>query len=266
MGKVKPGLIKITGKISDDLIIDRRRSGEYSRKNVPVKSKKRLAALKKHYRRNIVLNKLAAELNNIIRNDVGQFKPTSFYRRMLSLFRREPEDNRFFLLQQLKGMEINPSYPMSRLGHCTVTVNTDAENILLTLQTTSHPATGKQEADCYRYDVTLICWNKTKRSAMLSRQGTDWIFSKEGLPLFDFTFPKPAGNLHWVVCLKQQLGVAKKEIGAFAAQGMQIAETGSTDKRDMQLLAQRLRKMEVVGKPKELKNEKVELVRVKARR
>src|ERR1700730_6652367 len=107
MAKIKPTIIKVSGKIGNDVIVDSKTYGHHVRKAPAKGSKKNEAALKQQYSRTKFLNALASELNTVIKGYSVSFKSSGFYQRMQKLFRKEPLDKRFLLLQKLKDMEIN---------------------------------------------------------------------------------------------------------------------------------------------------------------
>ena len=260
MGKVKPGVVKIIGKMGDYVYVDSKTNGYYRRKASPVKSKKRLAVLKKHNRRNEVLNKLASELNNIIRHFAQHFKSSSFYHDISKLLRRQENDNRYLLLSELRGVEINPTYPIGKLGLFSTSVGSLKNTITISLQITSHPSPGRRRADCYCYEVIWVCWCKGKKEAVFTSQHSDWIMIEGKRPLFEFIFEKPAAAQQWLFCVKAELGVQEKSIGVFAAQGMQITDVGSFDKKDLALANKAARK---IGAPVNPQQKPPDVVRVK---
>ena len=170
------------------------------------------------------------------------------------------------LLCQLKGMEINPSYPFAILGDCLVNVNEVKNKIAVNLKVTLHPEAGKHKADCYNYEVILLSWDKTKKPPLHTRQYSEWIGIRGGLPEFEFLFPKPAGITHWLLCLKIILGVNEKPVEAFVARGMRFADTGSFDKKDLALLKNRTDAEQAKKNENTHSKMKKEVERVKAKK
>src|SRR5687767_2252765 len=107
MSRVKKTIVQITGKFEDRLIVDSTAYGIYARKLVKKGSKKNEPALKLQYRRTKFLNNLASEVNQVVTTFGSLIKFNNFYTSVLSRFRKEPLNNRFLLLQQLKGMELS---------------------------------------------------------------------------------------------------------------------------------------------------------------
>lgn len=236
MAKTKGGITRLSGKLGDDVFIDSNRYTPHVRKPGKPGSKKNEPALKKQYKRTGFLNRIASELNKVIRDHSDNFKSARFYEQLHKRFRREPADNRFLLLQQLTGMEINPDYPLTKLGAADISVNLSGGKIVIELQIKSHPSPGKYHCNCYYYEVLLLCWNKTEAPATYNRQFSDWIYMTDKKPAFEFLFPKRPGTTHWLVCLRARLGIKAKAIDNFKTQGMQIAMIGSFDKKEQALL------------------------------
>jgi len=225
-------------------------------------SKRNEPAFKAQLIRTKFLNDLAGELNRVIAHYYTDFKPADLYHRLQKQFRKEPLDNRFLLLLQLVGMEINPVYPLAKLGHAGLRVEAVKKNISITLDTLSHPDPGKHRANGYYHELLLFCWDKTKKPARVSRQLSDWIRPGGPRPQFEFVFPLPANATHWLLCLRQSLGVNEVDIGAKVTMGMAVVEAGSFDKKDMALVEKR--KGKKVGGERRM--EMVEEVRVKAKK
>jgi hypothetical protein len=265
MAKVKPGIIQMVGKVGDDIIIDSHRYGRFTRKVVKQGSKKDEPVLKAQYKRTGRLNRLASELNTIIRDHSNGFKTPRFYEELHKRFRKEPLNKRCLLLQQLTGMEVNPSYPLQTSGDRTVAVTAVKNKIVVNLKITSKPAPGKFMADCFCYEVLLIRWNKTNVPAKFERQISEWSYLKDGLPEFEFFFSKPPGTKEWLVCIRQQLGIKEQPLIFFPAIGMQITEVGSFDKKEQALMDNRKTVNAKTSFQVKVRKEN-EILRVKAKR
>jgi hypothetical protein len=111
-----------------------------------------------------------------------------------------------------------------------------------------------------------LCWNKSDDLATHARQYSEWIYLKDGLPQFEFLFARPAGTVHWLLCLKQQLGRNEEEIGSFRAQGMQIVAAGSFDKKDIAILTKRKEEEKAQAEKERARNDKEQITRVKAKK
>jgi hypothetical protein len=265
MAKLKRGIVQMSGKYGDAVFVNSNKYGYHIRQAPAAGSKKDEPALAAQYSRNSFLNTLASELNRLMAAYFPRFKSTGFYHTVQKCFRREPLNNRFLLLRQLKGLDLNPTYPINKLGKCNLTTNVLKRQINVRLQVALHPPAGKYQADCYYYEVTLFCWNKTDQPALADWQVSDWIPLAGKRPVFEFGFAVPPGTLHWLLCLRQQLGINQQEAVYFAAQGVQLVEAGSFDKKDVAILEKR--KQEAVVKPATKTPGKVvaEMERVKAK-
>jgi hypothetical protein len=163
----------------------------------------------------------------------GTLKPSGFYQALQKRFRQEPLNNRFLLLKRLEGMEVNATYPFNKLGRVAATVDAVKKGIIVRLDVSLHPSRycGHYKVNCYAYEVSLLCWAKSDVPATPARQYSEWIYLKDGLPEFEFLFDRPAGTVHWLLCLKQQLGRNEAAIESFRGEGMQLIAAGSFDKK-----------------------------------
>ena len=237
MAKIKPTITPLSGKFGDIVHVDSRRYGRHARKPVAPGSKKNEPAFKKQHARTTYLNTLASEINTIIKANTGRLKPSSFYEELHRRFRKEPLNNRFLLLLQLKGMEVNPAYPMNKSGSHVTNVKALKNKIVITLQVKAHPQPAKLKADCYYYEAMLLTWNKNAPG--YSCQLSDWIQMDNGKPEFEFEFAKTASTTQWLLCLRLRLGLNKQAVTLLAADGMQLIDAGSLIKKDYELLKKR---------------------------
>jgi hypothetical protein len=111
-----------------------------------------------------------------------------------------------------------------------------------------------------------LCWNKNAGLATHARQYSEWIYLKDGLPEFEFPFARPAGTLHWLLCLKQQLGRNEEAIESFRGEGMQIVAAGSFVTKDMAILTKRKEEEMAQAAKEHGKNDREQIKRVKAKK
>lgn len=264
MAKIKPSLINISGKFNDVVLVQGKKDNRYVRKAVEKGTKADEPALKRQYTRTKYLNALASEINTIVTTHVGGFKPSQFYQNVQSRFRKEPLNNRFLLLMQLKGMEVDPKFPLSRLGVQDVSVRVLKNKFVVTIDVKQHPDAGRHKANCYCYEVLLVMWDKTNKPAKHVLLSSAWVDMGGGWPEFEFSFPRPAGMVHWMLGLRQRLGVNKEVLTAQRTEGMQVVDVGSLEERDWGLV--RKREEEVGRQQRKVSGVKeVEVVRVEAK-
>lgn len=264
MAKIKPTVTPLSGKFGDVVHVDSRRYGHHARKPVAPGTKKNEPAFKKQHARTTYLNTLASEVNTIIKANTGRLKPSSFYEELHRRFRKEPLNNRFLLLLQLKGMEVNPAYPMNKSGSQVTNVKALKNKIVVTLLVNAHPQPGKLKADCYYYESMLVTWNKNTPGH--SCQLSDWVQMNNGKPEFEFEFPRTAATTHWLLCLRLRLGLNKQPLTVLSADGMQLVDAGSLNKKDHELLKKRKADVVKASVSKVVKKDVEEVVRVKAKR
>ena len=258
-------VIKINGKFDDEVFV-KTKYGRHVRKAPKKGTKKDESALKQQYNRTGFLNTLAGELNKVIGAYAGPLKPNGFYQALQQRFRKEPVNNRFLLLKQLEGMEVNSKYTLNKLGEATVTVQATEKLITVNLHVLFHPSKyiGRYRANCYTYEVSLLCWEKGAGPSSHARQFSQWIYLKDGLPDFDFQFARPAGTVNWLVCLKQQAGTNEEPIPSFCAEGMKIVSAWTSDKKDLALLSEREEEERIKAIKAAAKKKQELIVRVKA--
>jgi hypothetical protein len=260
-------IIQISGKLNDMVHVNSKH-GHLLRDAPKNDNKKKEPALVQQYNRTGMLNNLAADLNRIIRAYAGALKPSGFYQAIQKRFRKEPLNNRFLLLKQLEGMEVNPAYPLNKLGGVDATVDAVKKEIIVRLDVSLRPSKycGRHKVNCYAYEVSLLCWNKSDGLATHARQYSEWINISDGLPEFEFLFARPAGTVHWLLCVKQQLGRNEEAIGTFRAEGMQIVAAGSFDKKDLAILTKRKEEEKAQAAKERGKNDREQIKRVKAKK
>jgi hypothetical protein len=240
MAKGKRNVLKLSGKIGDKVHVQSSKYG-YVVREAPVQgTRKDEPAFKKQHSRTAILNKLASELNRTIPQYCGSFKSKGFYSHMHELFRKEPLNNRFLLLQQVKGLEVNKRYPFAWPAYCTANVNRSKNKIIVELHVTGIPDKKNNKADGYYYEVILLHWTNSKKPPLHSSELTTWIAFTIEKPGFEFLFPVPKATVNWLLCLRRVMGMNEEEIGDFPSQGMQIIDAGTFDKKEEALLQQRL--------------------------
>lgn len=263
MAKIKKQLLTLSGKMDQTVYVNSKRYGPHVRKAVTAGAKKDETALKTQYSRTGLLNEIASEINRIVGRYACMLKPSPFYQRLHSLLRKEPVDNRFLLLQQLAGMEVNPDYPLHKLGAFTCSSHFTRTYISIDLTTRAHPMPGKFKADCYYYAVILIVWDSVCSTAHDYCQLSEWIYIADEKPGFEFVFKRPVNSQHWLLCVQLVLGKQEERIETLKAEGMQIAGAGSFDKSDTAILQKRLdAEKRAVKKQARVKKE-AEVVRVR---
>jgi hypothetical protein len=210
--------------------------------------------------RTAYLNQLASDLNNIIGKYADKLKNGAFYPAMQSRFRREKLDNRFLLLKNLEGMEVNSSYPLEKLGKARISVKTSGGKMIVSQDVIYHPSAHVRghKANCYYYQVLLLVWTKDQSSALpLLSKKSAWISLDDELPFFEYPFDRPENAEEWLVCVHQVLGIDDKRIEALVAEGMQLVLVGTFKKKDLALYEQQ-KKEAAALRERSMKKEKKE--------
>jgi len=239
MAKVKQSIIPLTGKYGDDVVV-RTKHGTHLRKTPKEHNKKYSSKFTDSKKRTPILNNLAGEINRWTDLYYSRLKSDDFYVRVLKAFRTEPLNDRYVLLQTLQKFELNPDYPLEKLGDCEIKITEEGDKLLIELEVKHHPSPGRYQANCYYNDLLLICWTKNDKSAMAEKWPSDWISLRDEKPVFDFEFKKPDGANHWMLFLRQRLGKNNStfDINSLTGEGMRVAAIGSFDKEDVSKLKQ----------------------------
>ncbi len=263
MAKINPGLVGITGKVGDSIITRRGRYGSHIRKVVRPGTKKDEQALKEQYTRTASLNRLAAEVNAVMKELADDLKSSRFYVQLLSRFKKETSNNRLLLLRKLKGMDAHPTYPMAGYGLPDIRLITNRNELCVNLEILTHPICRVRGVNCYCFEVSLVTWDRTDNPPDCKRQYSDWVGITDDKPEFEFPFEKPDRAVHWILCIRLRFGVNNCPDKTFPAQAMQIVDTGSFDKREQAWLEELAVKPEMMEPEK--RRERVVVERVKAK-
>jgi hypothetical protein len=232
MAKVNPGAVQISGKLGDKVITIGGRYPSYMRSVVKSGTKKDESALKTQYRRTALLNKLASEVNGVVKSMVGALKTGRFYSEVQRKLRKEPQNHRLLLLWQLRGLEAHWRFTFEKHGMPDWEVRMEKGRLVSKLRVNNPPRMVIKGTNCYSFEASLICWNNTEDPVQYDTQYTEWQKPDKKKKAFEFRFKKPVGAVHWLLCLRVVLGVNDKPDGNFGADGMRIVEAGSFDKRE----------------------------------
>lgn len=262
MARIRPGIVKVEGKVGDNILLRGGRYGPHMRKAVKPGIKKDEPALKKEYSRTGFLNNLASEINAAIKEHCAVLKSGRFYELLLSRFRKEPINNRLLLLQTLKGMEVNEAYPFNNHGVAEFLCNSNKQGLLVKLTVKKHPKAVRKGENCYCFEVLLLTWGMKEKTTDTACQYSEWVFQNKERPIFDFYFERPGGAVHWLVAVRINLGSDEAATELLAADGMQLVDSGSFDKREMEWLAEH--KKGKAGNESKVVNKAVNITRIKA--
>jgi hypothetical protein len=220
----------------DRIVVKRGKYKKHTRGRSKVRSAKRKAVLKKHSSRNKPLNQLGSELNTIVQQYAAKIKGAEFYHEMQRCFRRTPSNNRFLLLSQLKGLDVNIRYPLNKLGYCTTAVQTTGNTMRVLLKSIADGEPMGHTADCYCFKVLLVYWDGVNRPPKSLQVESKWIPINGKDVVTEYLFKNIKGAVHWVLFVRQWLGAGEKWLDLKIADAMRIMEVGSFDKKDIKLL------------------------------
>jgi hypothetical protein len=128
-------------------------------------------------------------------------------------------------------MEINPAYPFNMHGMPGVSCTADTKRLRVCLSVEQHPFSLQGNTDYY-YEVLACTWPGRPGPGDCERQYSEWVHQKDEAPVFEFDFIRTAVALHWMVCVRIRLGRNEVPAASFKADGMQIIDAGSFDKRE----------------------------------
>jgi len=239
-----------------------KKSGDKKTDSKRTVNKRDEPALKQNYTRAAVVNGLASNINRIFKATSAGNKHEEFYHKLLRLFLKQPSNNRFVLLDCMKGMDLHPRYTLVNLpGAQQVDVKANKQKFKVRLNVTYQPPQKDDRFNCYCYHLLLLTWNKRSTEAEYFKQSSQWIDSEGRKPGFTFFFKRNPGVVHWLLCLMKQMGRSDKFVSV-KLQGMRIIEVGTFDIQDKALL-KKIKADEKKKIPSSLKKEE-EIIRVKA--
>ena len=231
--------VKMKGEM-DGRIYKIRNGKNYSSKKPAKGIKKNEPELKGQYSRTAFLNELAGEINDRITGYNSFIKVGNFYQNMQSRFRKEPTNNRLLLLNQLKGMDINPKHPFRKLcAPPLLKVKGLTDKIIVELDVKGRIETEKADACRYLLQVVLLLWDDSGAPCELRKNRTKWIEMNGEYPIYDIPFLKPDGATDYMVCVHISLGNKRHEYNEQGTQGMLVMEVGSFNKKSQALLDER---------------------------
>ncbi|MEP7106499.1 MAG: hypothetical protein ABI760_00930 [Ferruginibacter sp.] len=257
MTKLKPSNITYSGKMGDRVFVNSKTWGPHTRAAPKKECRKDDPVLKLQNSRTGFIDGLASEINKTIKIYGGRLMYTGFYGKLITLFRQEPLNNRYLMLLLMKGMEINPDYPLGKLGAASVAVKKLKDEITVNLQVLAHPDSGKHNANSYFCELTLLSWDKSKKAATHSMQKSKLVYLNYGRPEFIFRFLNQKNTTHWLLCLRKRLCKDDNLIGVFVTDGMQIVEVGTFNKKEQAIVDQRRAAKEAERAVRKVKKEDI---------
>lgn len=237
---------KYKGKVGTVVHVDSRTYGHHVRRAPRPMAGKVELALRVEHLRNTALNGMAGMIKNVISAGYPELFKTTLYHRIVKLVKKEPGESRSFALLRLRGMEINEDYKLNGEGRINFSVKKIKQTVVVDLDFLE-PFTGKKvEGNCYKNDLILFTWTSADKPPTIIRKDTEWIYpDKEGIKQYSaaIDFPCPRGTIHWLLALRQKLGINGNEnaaaVDTFRAEGAQFIGSGSFNKKEQTLLEKR---------------------------
>ncbi len=163
MAKLDDSVIKVRGKFGNYVVTNGSKQGRVLRRRPDRKFVNEPESFKKQASRAAVLNKLASQINRVISHFHKDLHPRDFYQRLLSYFRHEPLDNRFMLLQILKGFEVHTRYRFEKLGKVNMKIKGEGNQLQIALDVLDH-LEHCEKYTSYCYEFLLINWTGNGKS------------------------------------------------------------------------------------------------------
>lgn len=136
------------------------------------------------------------------------------------------------LLQSLRKLEVNPSYPLQMLTKLPqFEYRQKGKQHVVEMTLLSQPVFNKVEADSYYYEVHLLWLDSRCEQYEGEMQETVWLSPDNDLPVFDFYFKQPAWARTAVVLLKLCGGDGEQPLQTFKAVGMQVVDVLEVGRR-----------------------------------
>jgi len=245
MAKAEPGPMSITGKLGEEVYAKTRHGHHVRKASTKPLTEKRLATLGRHNKRTKFLNNLASEINQIVKQYFLYYRYSRFYEDVITKFRKEPLDNRFFLLRQLLNLDLNPLHPYERRqrpGRVEVNCLDDKFVVLVFAEGPRHQIA---ELNSYFFEIVFITWSTTDRFPDHSIQYSKWMPFDGKYPVFEFEFPKFEDTVHWMLLVSHQRGRNNEVINPKLDRSVVIKSVGSLDPADGDLLNERFEKLKM---------------------
>ncbi|HEY9663663.1 MAG TPA: hypothetical protein V6C65_34880 [Allocoleopsis sp.] len=237
MAQAISAITKFRGIIDNLVFTNGDKLGPRVRKRPRVNVENNDVKFKEQSGRAIVVNKLASEINQVIRQRYATFKGSDFYQKLVRCFRRQSSDNRYMLLRQIVGMDIDPRYPMENQGKFTAKFIQEVHQLSVEMKTVEHPPNPLGEkCNQYRYKLLLLIWTGHGDGPLQQRQKTEWVPLEGPKNIFDFVFRFPEATAQWLLIIRSSLGLDGKENPTKPAQAVHIYEAGSLLEEDLRLV------------------------------
>jgi len=235
------GNFPLRGKLGDNVFTNGSLTGPRVRRAPKPSAKPKSPEFIYNKERIHKLSKLASGINNVLKNYHPDLRSKRFYSNMMKRFTKQVTENRFLILESIKGMDINPVYPYSRMGTAHVNIEIKKKKLIVSLRTTMHAKIKTmEEIEDYSYSLLLLTWGRKPFEVGHQQQYSDWIArDEEGHHEFSFEFDMPRSTIHWMLCLHQTMGFGSDDEVPVAYQAMTIHEVGSLLPEDLAIIEER---------------------------
>ena len=231
-------IIKLSGKVGDQVHVDSE-DGNHLRSASKKGRKRKEPFFKEQMERTPFINLVAGQVNTAFNQFDPQFMPRRYYKYLHKLIRLEPLNNRLLLLHQLKGIEVNAKYPLTRFNAVPeISLKTKRNEVLIELKALKHPRLAHKQGNCYYYEALFLLWNNSYDPCLSQSMMTTWIYpEKEEVPLiFDINFSKSNDSTDYIVCILESIGQDGRAYDTNYKKGMIVVEVNSFEEEGQALL------------------------------
>ncbi len=233
MAKLK-GALQITGmdKKANKQYVERK-DGIYVKELPPAGIHRDEPALKKNYTATAGINKLASQVNTVMKYYAAGFLEQRRYDVLRSQFFKVPQEKRLWRLKCLEGMEGHTKKKVCELLNPPRAALILKKNIIiLPLIIFQHPKTIEGEHYYHYHRIVLMLWNSKDDSYTHQSKRTEWVAINDDLPLeYEFEFEKKPDSTEWLILLCLVRGEDKNEDRMPPDKNIMILQAGSFDKK-----------------------------------
>ncbi len=237
MAKQK-GALKLSGTIGD-ITFTKGKNGALAKKKSKFTEKQRKAAAAlPQTSRTAVLNGVAKGLFRVLKECHGKAEP-NFWSNILKSFRREKENDRVLLLQQLHGIEEHQDSPFADLCPIPPTRVTESEKFHIVQADLSRPAIPNGEVHCYKIQFILVVWHKNDEVRHMTEE-SPWLNFNDVTPKFTtIKFVRTAADTEWLLACRIIEGFRFSKGVQAQISRMRVTDTGTVCETAKQILAER---------------------------
>jgi hypothetical protein len=173
-----------------------------------------------------VINTLASEVHNLLKQHTGFFKESMFWQKMLSRMHRAKDTKPVTLLGSLKGLEMNSRYPSNRFGPLPFITAALQKRCMTVQLNNEHTLQFNTKADAYRYDMIVLFFNAKGKAVDTIVISSKWFAVHEAAGTLTFDVAIPKSSKLYLLCLRIHAGKDEQPLNELSSQGVHIEQAG----------------------------------------